>query len=43
MPYFIPKTAPATKEGVERLRKEFYDALAASRRAAEVRPGRGGK
>lgn len=23
-PYFIPKTAPATVQGVERLRNEFY-------------------
>lgn len=26
-PFFIPKTAPHTKEGVERLRAEFYNQL----------------
>lgn len=29
-PYFLPKTAPPTKEGVERLRKEFYAAMRAA-------------
>ena len=27
-PYFIPKTAPPTREGVERLRSEFHKAVA---------------
>jgi len=26
-PYFIPATAPATKEGIDRLRKEFHNAI----------------
>jgi hypothetical protein len=35
-PYFIPKTAPATKEGVEALRREFYGALSDARARAPV-------
>jgi hypothetical protein len=30
-PYFIPKTAPATVEGVARLREEFYGAVRSAR------------
>jgi hypothetical protein len=36
-PYFIPRTAPPTKEGVEALRNDFHDALA---RQKAARPSR---
>lgn len=26
-PYFLPKTAPATPEGVDRMRRQFYSAI----------------
>jgi len=38
-PYFIPRTAPPTKEGVDRLRREFYAAVSAARCARNQEPG----
>jgi hypothetical protein len=38
-PYFIPRTAPPTKEGVEQLRREFYAAVAARTRAKRKENG----
>jgi hypothetical protein len=32
-PYFIPKTAPATKQGVEAMRREFHTAVSEARHA----------
>jgi len=38
-PYFIPRTAPPTKEGVEQLRREFYAAVAAATPARRRKHG----
>jgi hypothetical protein len=38
-PYFIPRTAPPTKKGVEKLRREFYAAVAAATRARKQESG----